>query len=158
MNSLAKEQVIAATQSPENSSEIVREPAIDSLGRAYGTGKRKNAIARVWIKKGTGKIQVNRQELLAYFGREILVRMVDAPFKATNNQGKFDVFATATGGGKSGQAGALAHGISKALDAFDPSNHKILRSGDFLTRDSRVVERKKYGLKKARKGQTYRKR
>ena len=159
MTSKAKEQIIESFSDLAEISEIVRKPVIDSIGRSYGTGKRKNAIARVWIKKGTGKAKVNQQDLLPYFGREILVRMVDAPFKATNNQGKFDVFATVSGGGKSGQAGALAHGISKALDAFDPdANHKILRSGDFLTRDSRVVERKKYGLKKARKGQTYRKR
>ena len=138
--------------------EVKREPKIDAQGRAAATGKRKNAAARVWIKKGTGKITVNDHEARLYFGREILFNIVKYPFVVTKNDNKFDVFATISGGGKSGQAGALAHGISKALVAFDPETHKVLRVGGFLTRDSRVVERKKYGLKKARKAQTYRKR
>ena len=127
-------------------------------GRAYATGKRKNAAARVWIKKGTGKITVNGLEAKKYLGREILFNIAKYPFVVTKNENKFDVEATIAGGGKSGHAGALAHGISKALVLFDPATHKTLRVGGFLTRDSRVVERKKYGLKKARKGQTYRKR
>ena len=138
--------------------EVKREPKIDAQGRAAATGKRKNAAARVWIKKGTGKITVNDREARLYFGREILFNIVKYPFVVTKNDNKFDVIATISGGGKSGQAGALAHGISKALVAFDPETHKTLRVGGFLTRDSRVVERKKYGLKKARKAQTYRKR
>lgn len=137
---------------------VIREPKIDAQGRAFATGKRKNSAARVWIKKGTGKITVNGRDARTYLGREILFNITKFPFVVTKNENKFDVVATISGGGLSGQAGALAHGISKALADFDPSIRKILRVGGFLTRDSRVVERKKYGLKKARKGQTYRKR
>jgi small subunit ribosomal protein S9 len=135
-----------------------REVTIDKLGRSYATGKRKNSIARVWIKKGNGKFDINGKELDNYFGREILRAIVKQPLEATKTKDKFDIVATLNGGGLSGQAGALLLGISKALVAFDPENHPALRAGGFLTRDSRVVERKKYGLKKARKGQTYRKR
>jgi small subunit ribosomal protein S9 len=135
-----------------------REQKIDKLGRAYATGKRKNSIAKVWIKKGTGKFNINGKDLKAYFGREILSVIVNQPLVATKNQDKFDIKATLVGGGLSGQAGALLLGISKALVNFSPDTHKTLRDGGFLTRDSRVVERKKYGLKKARKDQTYRKR
>ncbi len=150
-----KEAIIEATQSlPENT----RERIVDQLGRAYATGKRKNSIAKVWIKKGTGKFDINGKGLQAYFGREILAVIVNQPLVATKNQDKFDIKATLLGGGMSGQAGALLLGISKALVAFEPDSHKALRDGGFLTRDSRVVERKKYGLKKARKDQTYRKR
>ena len=146
-----KEAIIEATQNS-------REQKIDSLGRAYATGKRKNSIAKVWIKKGTGKFDVNGKNLKTYFGREILAVIVNQPLVATKTQDQFDVKATLLGGGLSGQAGALLLGISKALVDFYPETHKILRDGGFLTRDSRVVERKKYGLKKARKAQTYRKR
>ncbi len=150
-----KEAIIQATQNlPEN----IREQKIDTLGRAYATGKRKNSIAKVWIKKGTGKFDVNGKDLKDYFGREILAVIVNQPLVATKNQDKFDIKATLLGGGLSGQAGALLLGISKALVDFEPDTHKALRDGGFLTRDSRVVERKKYGLKKARKAQTYRKR
>jgi small subunit ribosomal protein S9 len=150
-----KEAIIQATQNlPEN----IREQKIDTLGRAYATGKRKNSIAKVWIKKGTGKFDVNGKDLKAYFGREILAVIVNQPLVATKNQDKFDITATLLGGGLSGQAGALLLGISKALVSFEPDSHKALRDGGFLTRDSRIVERKKYGLKKARKDQTYRKR
>ncbi len=134
------------------------ERKVDSLGRAYATGKRKDSVARVWIKKGSGKILVNNKEAKQYFGREILFNIINHPFEAVKFDGKFDVVATIKGGGLSGQAGALAHGISKAIALFDPEVRPVLRSQGFLTRDSRVVERKKYGLKKARKGQTYRKR
>jgi len=139
-------------------SEGFEEQALDNQGRAYATGKRKNAIARVWIKKGTGKIKVNDRDAKTYFGREILLSIVNSPFAATKNASKFDVVASIAGGGLSGQAGALTHGISKALAAFEAANHALLKARGFLTRDSRIVERKKYGLKKARKGQTYRKR
>ena len=152
-----KEAIIEATAG-NSENEIVRERKVDDLGRAYATGKRKNSIAKVWIKKGTGKFNINGKELGAYFGREILSVIVNQPLVATDNKDKFDINATLIGGGLSGQAGALLLGISKALVLFDPETHKILRKGGFLTRDSRVVERKKYGLKKARKGQTYRKR
>ncbi len=149
-----KEIIEAASEN----SEIKREPKIDAQGRSNATGKRKNAVARVWIKKGSGKITVNDRDARTYFGREILFNIVKFPFVVTKNDNKFDVVATISGGGLSGQAGALAHGISKSLADFDPEIRKILRVGGFLTRDSRVVERKKYGYKKARKGQTYRKR
>jgi small subunit ribosomal protein S9 len=135
-----------------------RERKVDSLGRSYATGKRKNSIARVWIKKGTGKFDINGRDLKNYFGREILTVIVKQPLVATKNENKFDIRATVVGGGLSGQAGAVLLGISKALVLFDPETHKILRDNGFLTRDSRIVERKKYGFKKARKGQTYRKR
>lgn len=148
-------EIIAASDIVE---EVKREPKIDALGRSSATGKRKNSAARVWIKKGTGKITINDRDARTYLGREILFNIVKYPFVVTKNDNKFDVIATISGGGLSGQAGALAHGISKALSDFDPSIRKILRVGGFLTRDSRVVERKKYGLKKARKAQTYRKR
>ncbi len=154
--STLKEKILEATANSESSVERVKQ--VDAQGRAYATGKRKNAAARVWIKKGTGKITVNDRDAKTYFGREILFNIIRFPFGATKTENKFDVVATINGGGLSGQAGALAHGISKALVAFDPENHKPLKAGGFLTRDSRVVERKKYGLKKARKGQTYRKR
>lgn len=155
MSAIIKEKIIEAkaAQSSEK-----KEPKIDSLGRSQASGRRKNATARVWIKKGTGKIKVNNRDAKTYFGREILLSLVKSPFDATKNADKFDVIATISGGGLSGQAGALAHGISKALVNFEPECHKVLRTGGFLTRDPRVVERKKYGYKKARKGQTYRKR
>lgn len=159
MPATVKEKIIKASEVSEAAdATTVRVSKIDAQGRSYGTGKRKNAIARVWIKKGTGKIEINERDARTYLGREILFNIIRFPFSATKNENKFDVVATITGGGISGQAGALAHGISKALVAFDPTTHKALRTGGFLTRDSRVVERKKYGLKKARKAQTYRKR
>lgn len=156
MSSIIKEKIIEIKEVAEPA--IVREKKVDAQGRAYATGKRKNAVARVWIKKGTGKIKINEQDAKIYLGREILFNIAKAPFGAVKSENKFDVIATIVGGGKSGQAGALSNGISKALVAFDPITHKPLRVAGFLTRDSRVVERKKYGLKKARKAQTYRKR
>lgn len=155
MSLTVKEKVIKVDQNKIEA--LPKEQKIDAQGRAYATGKRKNAVARVWIKKGTGKIEINERDGRKYLGREILFNIIRFP-SATKNDNKFDVVATITGGGLTGQAGALAHGISKALVAFEPSNHQALKAGGFLTRDSRVVERKKYGLKKARKGQTYRKR
>jgi small subunit ribosomal protein S9 len=149
-----KEKVIEVKQK----SAVLKEKIVDAQGKSYATGKRKNAIAKVWIKKGTGKIKVNEREVRNYFGREILVNISKAPFVVTKNENKFDVIAQIQGGGLTGQAGALAHGISKALVSFDPETHRTLRVGGFITRDSRVVERKKYGFKKARKGRTYRKR
>ncbi len=158
MSAVIKEKVLEVKENSGNIQAEKREKKVDAQGRAYATGKRKNAIAKVWIKKGTGKVTINDRDGLLYLGREILFNIARAPFGATKTENKFDVIATIVGGGKSGQAGALSHGISKALVNFDPETHKALRVGGFLTRDSRVVERKKYGLKKARKGQTYRKR
>lgn len=158
MSTIIKEKIIDLKNSAETDVKPTYQKVRDSLGRSYATGKRKNAIAKVWIKQGTGKVVVNDREIKNYFGREILVNIAKAPLGATKNDNKFDIIASICGGGKSGQAGALSHGISKALVLFEPSNQPILRSSGFLTRDPRVVERKKYGLKKARKGQTYRKR
>ncbi len=155
MSTIVKEKIIEIKEKP---SDVKRHQEIDKYGRSYATGKRKNAVAKVWIKKGTGKITVNGLDAIKYFGREILVNMVKAPFISSKNEDKFDVISNINGGGKSGQAGALAHGISKAITLYDPNSHKALRLNGFLTRDPRVVERKKYGYKKARKGQTYRKR
>ncbi|MES2608369.1 MAG: 30S ribosomal protein S9 [Pseudomonadota bacterium] len=124
---------------------------IDAQGRSYATGKRKNAIARVWIKPGLGKIMVNGRVWESYFARPVLQMIINQPFKASNRAGQYDVFCTISGGGLSGQAGALRHGISRALVHFEPDLHTVLKQGGFLTRDSRVVERKKYGQAKARK-------
>ena len=135
-----------------------RVPHIDSLGRTYATGKRKNAIARVWIKAGTGKINVNGKDFQQYFGRAVLRMVVEQPFGITQRVGQFDIYATVTGGGLSGQAGALKHGISKALNDREPELRTVLKAAGFLTRDSRVVERKKYGLRKARRSPQFSKR
>ncbi len=153
--SVIKEKIL---EIKEAESATQREKKIDAKGRSYATGKRKNAIARVWIKKGAGKVEINGRNAKTYLGREILFNIATAAFGATDNKDKFDVTATIVGGGLSGQAGALSNAISKALVLFEPTTHKVLRTSGFLTRDPRVVERKKYGLKKARKGQTYRKR
>ncbi len=126
-------------------------PKVDALGRAYATGKRKNAIARVWIKSGTGKFVINGRELPVYFARPVLQMIINQPFQVANREGQFDVFCTTTGGGLSGQAGAVRHGISKALTYFDPGLRPALKAAGLLTRDSRVVERKKYGRAKARR-------
>ncbi len=129
----------------------VYEKKVDNLGRAYATGKRKNAIARVWIKPGSGKLLVNSREGETYFARSVLQMLLNQPFGAANRQGQYDVWCTVKGGGLSGQAGAVRHGISKALVNFEPELRTTLKQGGFLTRDSRVVERKKFGQAKARK-------
>ncbi|WP_036839579.1 30S ribosomal protein S9 [Pleomorphomonas oryzae] len=131
---------------------------LDKFGRAYATGKRKNAIARVWIKPGSGKIIVNDKEFNAYFGRPVLQMIVQQPIYAAARDGQFDVIATVAGGGLSGQAGALRHGISKALTYYEPGLRGVLKKLGFLTRDSRVVERKKYGKRKARRSFQFSKR
>jgi small subunit ribosomal protein S9 len=131
---------------------------MDAQGRTYGTGRRKNAIARVWIKRGSGKFEVNGKTVEAYFARPVLRMIINQPFAALKEEAKFDVFATVVGGGLSGQAGAVRHGISRALDIYDTTFHKVLRQGGFLTRDSRVVERKKYGRAKARRSFQFSKR
>ncbi len=131
---------------------------LDKFGRAYATGKRKNAIARVWVKPGSGKIVVNGKEFTAYFGRPVLQMIVQQPIYAAARDGQFDIFATVSGGGLSGQAGALRHGISKALTYYEPGLRGVLKKLGFLTRDSRVVERKKYGKRKARRSFQFSKR
>lgn len=130
----------------------------DALGRLYATGRRKNASARVWIKPGNGKVTVNGRDIATFFARPVSQMIINQPFVATKTAGQFDVICTVKGGGLSGQAGAIRHGISRALDAADASLHSILRQGGFLTRDSRVVERKKPGRAKARRSFQFSKR
>ena len=130
---------------------LPKEVIKDKFGRSYGTGRRKNAIARVWIKAGSGKVVVNGRDISTYFARPVLRMILNQPFDATSTLGQFDVMCTVVGGGLCGQAGAVRHGISRALDKFDTELHVTLRKGGFLTRDKRVVERKKYGRAKARK-------
>lgn len=137
---------------------IVREPKIDELGRSYATGKRKDAVARVWIKPGPGKIVVNGREVNTYFARPVLQMLVQQPFDVAERSGQYDVFCTVKGGGLSGQAGAVKHGISKALTLYEPTLRGVLKKEGFLTRDSRVVERKKYGRRKARRSFQFSKR
>ncbi len=134
------------------------KPKLDAQGRAYATGKRKNAVARVWIKPGTGKITINGRDSPVYFARPVLRMMINQPFAVTNRLGQYDVVCTVIGGGLSGQAGAVRHGISKALTYYEPGLRPALKSGGFLTRDSRVVERKKYGKAKARRSFQFSKR
>ncbi len=133
-------------------------PKLDAFGRAYATGKRKDAVARVWIKPGSGKVDVNGRESPVYFARPVLRMIINQPFVASNRLGQFDVFCTVKGGGLSGQAGAVRHGISRALTHFEPGLRPLLKSQGFLTRDSRVVERKKYGRHKARRRPQFSKR
>ncbi len=135
-----------------------REPVRDALGGSYATGKRKDAVARVWIKPGSGKVTVNGKEMDAYFARPVLQMILRQPFTVAGVEGEFDVMATVKGGGLSGQAGAVKHGISKALQLYEPSLRGPLKAAGFLTRDSRVVERKKYGKRKARRSFQFSKR
>jgi small subunit ribosomal protein S9 len=137
---------------------IVREPVRDELGRSYATGKRKDAVARVWIKPGSGKVTVNGKDQDKYFARPVLQLILRQPFQVAGVEGEFDVVATVKGGGLTGQAGAVKHGISKALQLYDPSLRGALKAAGFLTRDSRVVERKKYGKRKARRSFQFSKR
>jgi len=145
------------TASPETV-ETPREPVRDALGRSYATGKRKDAVARVWIKPGSGRVTVNGKPISAYFARPVLQMILKQPFTVSGTEDQFDVMATVKGGGLSGQAGAVKHGVSKALQLYDPSLRGALKAAGFLTRDSRVVERKKYGKAKARKSFQFSKR
>ena len=138
--------------------EVPREPIIDKHGRSYATGKRKNAIARVWIKPGPGKITVNGRDVETYFARPVLQMMIAQPFDTAERNESYDVTCTVTGGGLSGQAGAVRHGISKALTYYEPDLRPVLKKVGFLTRDPRVVERKKYGKAKARRSYQFSKR
>ena len=131
---------------------------IDKQGRAYATGKRKNAVARVWVKPGSGKITVNTRAIEVFFARPVLRMLIRQPLVAANRQTQYDVVCTVSGGGLSGQAGAVRHGISKALTFYEPELRSVLKRGGFLTRDSRVVERKKYGRAKARRSFQFSKR
>jgi len=151
-------QTLADLKTATTAAAPKAEPKRDKQGRSYATGKRKNAVARVWVKPGKGKITVNDREFENYFVRPVLRMMINQPFTATNRQGEFDVVCTVSGGGLSGQAGAVRHGISKALTYYEPTLRPALKAGGFLTRDPRVVERKKYGRKKARRSFQFSKR
>ena len=137
---------------------VVNEPKIDTLGRSYATGRRKESTARVWVKRGTGKISINGKEMISYFARPVLQMQLNFVFDVTERKDQFDVIATVKGGGLSGQAGAVRHGLSRALCLFEPDLRKPLKTAGMLTRDSRVVERKKYGRAKARKSFQFSKR
>lgn len=149
---------VAAEAEPVAEPQPKREPVRDELGRSYATGKRKNAVARVWLKPGSGRIVVNSKQMDVYFARPVLQMVLRQPFEITNSENQFDVMATVRGGGLSGQAGAIKHGISKALQLYEPSFRPLLKSAGFLTRDARVVERKKYGKRKARRSFQFSKR
>lgn len=135
-----------------------RKPEVDAQGRSYATGKRKDAVARVWIKPGSGKITVNERDQEVYFARPTLRLIVNQPFQVADRVGQYDVIATVKGGGLSGQAGAVKHGISVAMQKAEPELRAALKAAGFLTRDSRVVERKKYGKAKARRSFQFSKR
>ena len=137
---------------------IVNVPKIDTFGRSYATGRRKESTARVWVKRGTGKISINGKEMVNYFARPVLQMQLNFVFDVTERKDQFDVIATVKGGGLSGQAGAVRHGLSRALSLFEPDLRKPLKTAGMLTRDSRVVERKKYGRAKARKSFQFSKR
>ena len=149
---------VAAAQGAAIGEQPLPAPQRDAKGRSYATGKRKNAVARVWVKQGKGRITINGRDAQVYFARPVLRMIIQQPFLVSDRLNQFDVMCTVTGGGLSGQAGAVRHGISKALTLFEPSLRKILKQVGFLTRDSRVVERKKYGRAKARRSFQFSKR
>ncbi len=153
-----KKEMAATVAAPVAETVVVREPKKDKFGRAYATGRRKDASARVWIKMGSGKMTINGVSVEKYFTRPVLRMIINQPFEVTNRVGQFDVVVTVTGGGLSGQAGAVRHGLSRCLDNFEPELHTALKRAGFLTRDPRVVERKKYGKAKARRSYQFSKR
>jgi len=134
------------------------EPKIDAQGRSYATGKRKDAVARVWLKPGNGRVTINGREFETYFARPVLRMIINQPFAAAGRDGQYEIWCTVKGGGLSGQAGAVRHGISRALTFHEPALRGVLKAGGFLTRDSRIVERKKYGKRKARRSFQFSKR
>ena len=148
---------LSKTEKNENDM-ILPEKEVDDFGRSYATGKRKDAVARVWLKQGPGNITINGKSSDDYFARPVVRMLINQPLIASERKEQFDVVCSVTGGGLSGQAGAVRHGISKALVLFEPELKKVLKSGGFLTRDSRVVERKKYGRRKARRSFQFSKR
>ena len=158
LSQLGKESTPESTGAVEASAPVIAEPQIDSFGRSYATGRRKDASARVWVKRGTGQVTVNGKPINNYFVRPVLQMQLAQPFETAGRVGEFDVIATVKGGGLSGQAGAVRHGISHALIRFEPGLRPVLKAGGFLTRDSRVVERKKYGKAKARRSFQFSKR
>lgn len=146
-------------KSASNATEVkVRKANRDKLGRSYATGKRKDAVARVWIKPGKGNIKINDKSIDQYFARPVLKMIINQPFEIANRENEFDVICTVKGGGLSGQAGAIKHGISKALNEYEPELRAPLKKAGFLTRDARTVERKKFGLAKARRSYQFSKR
>jgi small subunit ribosomal protein S9 len=149
---------MAAAANPAAAASAPITPKIDAKGRSYATGRRKNAIARVWIKRGTGKVTVNGKAIETYFARPVLRMLVQQPLNLVNRASQIDVECTVVGGGLSGQAGAVRHGVSRALTNFEPDLRPTLKKGGFLTRDSRAVERKKYGKAKARRSFQFSKR
>jgi len=154
---------LVKAEAPKAEDDTIAAPVavkskIDKLGRAYATGRRKNAIARVWLKRGTGKVTIEGRDETVYFARPVLRMLIHQPLIAAGRDGQYDIVATIAGGGLSGQAGALRHGLSRALIAMEPDLRGIVKAGGFLTRDSRVVERKKYGKPKARRSFQFSKR
>ena len=145
-------KVEAAVETP------VRKAKKDKQGRVYATGRRKDAVARVWIKAGKGNVTINEKSIDQYFARPVLKMIINQPFEVANRVNEFDVVCTVKGGGLSGQAGAIKHGISRALNDFEPELHECLKKAGFLTRDDRAVERKKYGKAKARRSYQFSKR
>ncbi|MSO65483.1 MAG: 30S ribosomal protein S9 [Alphaproteobacteria bacterium] len=143
---------------PDAAAIVAVQPKLDAKGRAYATGRRKDAVARVWIKPGIGRVTVNDRDIKEYFARPVLRMLLAQPFEVANRKEQYDVWCTVKGGGLSGQAGAVRHGISRALTNFEPGLRPVLKRGGFLTRDSRVVERKKYGRAKARRSFQFSKR
>lgn len=148
----------AATVAPSNEVKAVRKANKDKQGRSYATGKRKDAVARVWVMPGKGNITINEKGIDQYFVRPVLKMIINQPFEITNRLNEFDVVCTVKGGGLSGQAGAIKHGIAKALNEYEPELRAVLKKAGFLTRDDRVVERKKYGKAKARRSYQFSKR
>lgn len=141
-----------------SSNEVKKKPSRDKQGRSYATGKRKDAVARVWIKPGKGAITINDKSIDQYFARPVLKMIINQPFEVANRENEFDVICTVKGGGLSGQAGAIKHGIAKALNEYEPELRTVLKKAGFLTRDARVVERKKFGKAKARRSYQFSKR
>ncbi len=154
----AADEAPAAPVAPSAPPAPLREREIDAQGRSYATGRRKDAVARVWLKPGTGRIIVNGRDQNAYFARPTLRLVINQPFDVTDRKDQFDVICTVKGGGLSGQAGAVKHGISQALTKYEPALRGVVKAAGFLTRDSRVVERKKYGRAKARRSFQFSKR
>ncbi|WP_414901959.1 30S ribosomal protein S9 [Sphingomonas flavalba] len=154
----AAETPVVADAAPAQPTAPLRERQVDAQGRAYATGRRKDAVARVWLKPGTGKITVNGRDQTVYFARPTLRLVLNQPFSVSEREGQYDVIATVKGGGLSGQAGAVKHGISQALTRFEPVLRAPVKAAGFLTRDSRTVERKKYGKAKARRSFQFSKR
>jgi small subunit ribosomal protein S9 len=154
----AGDEAAAAPQAPIQAPAPLREQQIDKQGRAYATGRRKDAVARVWLKPGSGKITINGRDQEVYFARPTLRLVINQPFGVAEREGQYDVIATVTGGGLSGQAGAVKHGIAQALTRYEPVLRSPVKAAGFLTRDSRAVERKKYGKAKARRSFQFSKR